>query len=173
VKTVLWPVAAAAALAVLIFLALHGERENTTLVAFKSEGVMAAIAPESIAEVEVAAGSRHLRFVREAGGGWRSAESATPLGAEASARVSTAVNLLHDSAPQRTLIGAELDSVASFGLDPPALQVVLHGATPFSVSFGVANPIGLARYARVGGRDEVALLPGYVAEAWEQVLAKP
>ena len=67
------------------------------------------------------------------------------------------------------LAGDELGSVASFGLAPPVLHVAVKGAQAFSVSFGVANPMGLARYARVDGQAEVALLPGYVAEAWEQV----
>ena len=39
----------------------------------------------------------------------------------------------------------------------------------FVILFGGTNPLGASRYAKVDGEAGVALLPTYVAEAWEQV----
>jgi hypothetical protein len=39
----------------------------------------------------------------------------------------------------------------------------------FVILFGGTNPLGASRYAKVDGEAGIALLPTYVAEAWEQV----
>lgn len=168
-KRALWPALAVLALAVLLALALPGERPGTRLEKFEASGLMVHIDPASIAEVEISAGTRRWRFARD-GGGWRVVEAALAPPADAAARVENGLNLLHNAAPERFLAGDELAAQASFGLEPPALQVVATGASRFAVAFGASNPLGLARYARVEGRTDVALVPGYVAEAWESAV---
>jgi hypothetical protein len=60
--------------------------------------------------------------------------------------------------------------LAAYGLDPPALTVAIRGRGTFSIAFGVANPLGLARYARMGGSADVLLMPRYVADTWEEAV---
>ena len=165
-RRALWPVLAVLAVGVLLALALHGERPGAGLEKFEASGLMVHIDPASVAEVEVIAGARRWRFARE-GGGWRVVEAALAPPVDLAARVESGLKLLHNAAPERILSGDELSAQASFGLEPPALSVVATGATRFAIAFGASNPLGLARYSRVEGRTEVALVPGYVAEAWE------
>ena len=70
---------------------------------------------------------------------------------------------------------AEVSEAAQFGLDPPRLRVVVNrgGASRFAISFGATNVLGLSHYARREGNREIALLPGFVAEAWERVGKAP
>ena len=86
-------------------------------------------------------------------------------------RLDSGLRFLHVSAPQRVMRPQEFSGtpLAEFGLDPPRYAVSVHGATaePFTVQFGGTNPQGLAQYARVGGRDEIVLLPRFVGEQWE------
>ena len=165
-KRALWPAAAALAAGVLLVLVLHGERPGPGEGKFEAAGLMLHIAPASVGEVEVTAGAKRWRFARE-GGGWRVVEASLPAPPDVAARIESALKLLHNAAPERILSGNELAAQASFGLDPPALAVVAVGASRFSIAFGVSNPLGLARYARIEGRAEVALVPGYLAETWE------
>ena len=168
-KRALWPTAAALAAGVLIVLALHGERPEPGEGKFKSAGLMVHIAPASIREVEISAGKRRWRLVRESGG-WRVVQAASSPPPDIAVRIENGLKLLHNAAPERILSGNELAAQASFGLDPPALAVVAVGATRFSIAFGASNPLGLARYARVEGQAEVALVPGYLAETWESAV---
>ena len=168
-KRALWPAAAALAAGVLLALALHGERPGARLEQFEATGLMLHIAPASVTAVEVSAGERRWRFVRD-GGGWSVVEAALPPPSDIAVRIENGLKLLHNSAPERILSGDELAAQASFGLDPPALSVVATGTSRFAIAFGASNPLGLARYARVAGRDDVALVPGYVAETWEGVV---
>lgn len=153
----------------LLALALLGERRATHVGTFEPAGVMRHIPLREIVEVEVASGALRWRFARDAAG-WRAAAAEVPLPAKATERIDEALRLLHNSAPERTLSGDDLGGFASFGLDPPALKVAVKGRTGFSIAFGTANPLGLARYARVEGRAEVVLLPRYVADVWEGVV---
>ncbi len=162
--------AAVAAAAILVGLALHGERRQSPLGRFEAAGLMAHVAPATVSEVEVTAGGRRRRFVRD-GAVWRAAEPAAAISADAGARIETGLRLLHVSPPERVLTGEELAAQGSFGLDSPALRVAVKGTVAFAVAFGAANPIGLARYARVEGGAGIALIPGYVAQAWEEVIA--
>lgn len=165
----LWGAGAALAAGALLALALFGERPATHVGAFEPAGVMRHIPPQEIIEVEVASGKLRWRFMRAAAG-WRKASATAPLPADAAAGIEEALRLLHNSAPERTLSGDDLAGSAAFGLEPPALKIAVKGRTGFSIAFGAANPLGLARYARVEGRDEVVLLPRYVADAWEWVV---
>ena len=90
--------AAVAAAALLVGLALHGERERGPLGRFEASGLMAHIAPADIAEVEIETPGRRWRFVRE-GAAWRAVEAAQPPRADAATRIEAGLRLLHVSAP--------------------------------------------------------------------------
>lgn len=168
-KRALWPALAALAIGALLALALHGERRGGGLEKYEAAGLMVHVDPASVTHVEIRAGSRRWRFARD-GGGWRVVEAALAPPTDLAARLEGGLRLLHGAAPERVLAGEELSAQASFGLDPPALLVVATGAARFAIAFGASNPLGLARYARVEGRSDVALVPGYVAEAWESAV---
>jgi hypothetical protein len=167
-KRALWPALAAAAGAALLGLALIGERPATHMAAFEPGGVMRHVAARDIAEVELAAGTRRWRF-RRTQAGWESAQAGAPVPRDCNELIETGLKLLHNSSPERLLAGEELAQQSAFGLDQPALTVIASGKERFAISFGGANPIGLARYARIEGRSEVLLLPSYVAETWERL----
>ena len=168
-KRALWAAGAALAAGVLLALALHGERPGPGEERFAAAGLMVGIAPATVTGVEVIAGARRWRFAR-AGSVWQVAEAALPPPVDFAARIESGLTLLHNAAPERILSGDELVAQASFGLDPPALTVVATGAARFATAFGTSNPLGLARYARVEGKSDVALVPGYLVEAWETVV---
>ena len=165
----LWSVAALVAATALLALALYGERPSPHFGTFEAAGILRHIPLEEIGAVEVASGARRWQFTRDAAG-WRAAAASESPAATTAASIENALRLLRNSAPERILSGDELAGSAAFGLDPPALVVAVKGPVSFSVAFGVANPLGLARYARVEGHAEVVLLPRYVADAWEAVV---
>ena len=165
----LWSTAALVAAAALLALALYGERPSPHVGTFEAAGVMRHIPLEEIVAVEVASGLKRWWFTRDAAG-WHVAAAEGPPAAKGAASIENALRLLRNSAPERILYGEELAGSAAFGLDPPALVVGVKGRTSFSVAFGAANPLGLARYARVEGHSEIVLLPRYVADAWEVVV---
>ena len=165
-KRALWPAAAAFAAAVLLALALYGERPGSNLEKFQAAGLMVHIAPASVNGVEITSGARRWRFARD-GAGWRVVEAGLPPPPDFAARIESGLTLLHNAAPERILSGDELVAQASFGLDPPVLTVAATGAARFAAAFGTSNPLGLARYARIEGQGSVALVPGYVVEVWE------
>lgn len=159
-RRLLWPATAALAAAVLFALALSGERPAPGLAPFEpGGGLLGPTRPEQVRAVELRAGERRLTLA-PGPAGW---------GAE----VAQALKLLSDSAPERVLDAAETAArpLAEFGLDPPRLTVRVEraDAPPVTVHFGAANPLGLARYARVEGRPGLVLAPGYVAESWERI----
>ena len=163
----LWIAAATVAAGVLGVLALHGERPTTHMSAFVAAGVMRHMAPSDVKEVEVAAGAQRWRFTRTPAGWASSADMRT-----ASEKVRKAIDqgllLLHNSAPERTFTsGATSDS---YGLEAPMMTVMAKGSESFSIAFGNTNPLGLARYARVGDRKDVILLPSFVADTWHGVV---
>jgi hypothetical protein len=158
-----WPAAAAIAFAFLVGLALQGGRPDL-LVDFKPAGLLG-FAPEQAREIEVATGADRKRFVRD-GERWK----ASPETAE---RLEAGLRLLRNSAPMRLLTAEEVARVPTleYALGPDSLRVTVRPASgaAFVVQFGGRNPLGSARYARIDGTAGVALLPAYVAEAWEQV----
>jgi hypothetical protein len=167
-----WPLAAAAALAFLVGLALHGERPEPGLAYFKAAGLLTAFAPAEAREIEVTKAGEIWRFRRD-GNGWRTIETPRPVPADAAQRIETALRLLRDSGPLRVLSADEARATpAGYALGPEALRVTVLGpdAAPFAIRFGAANPLGSARYAQVEGIDGVPLLPAYVAETWEQAI---
>ena len=163
-----WLIAPLAAAGTLLWLALMGERPATHVARFEAAGVMRHIPLHEIYEVEIVSGARNWRFTKDPIG-WAAA-GATAAGPLNVGRVDKGLRLLRDSAPERVLAASEPRDLAAYGLHPPVLSVIVKGRATFSVAFGIANPLGLARYARVGGRAEVLLLPRYVADSWEEAV---
>lgn len=158
-----WPAAAALAFAFLVGLALHGQRPDI-LVDFKPAGLLS-FGPDQAREIEIAKGADRKRFVRR-GDRW----DAPAVTAE---RLEAGLRLLRNAAPMRMLTAAEVARVPSseYALGADSLRVTVRPASgaAFVIQFGGTNPLGAARYAKVDGEAGVALLPTYVAEAWEQV----
>lgn len=169
VKSWAWPVAAALAAGFVALLAFHGERPQPGLARFKPAGLLADWPLQQVVSVEVGSGADHLSFHRNPAGDWRQRAADMAITADLAQRIETGLSLLHNSAPQRTdLVN---DHSGEFGLEPPRLTVTAHtnGGAVITVEFGDSNPLGLERYARIVGKDEVLLMPAYVAEAWEKV----
>jgi hypothetical protein len=157
------PAAAALAFAFLVGLALHGGRPDI-MVEFKPGGLMT-FAPEQAREIEIRRATDRQRFVR-GGERWEA-----PV--ETAERLEAGLRLLRNAAPMRVLTAEEVARVPSseYALAADSLRVTVRPASgaAFVIQFGGANPLGAARYAKVDGEAGVALLPAYVAEAWEQV----
>ncbi|HET7876032.1 MAG TPA: hypothetical protein VFN71_10990 [Methylomirabilota bacterium] len=175
-KRLAWPAAAVVAAAFITVLAFHGQRPEPGLARFEAAGLMP-MPPADVTQVEVAAGGKHWRLARGADGRWQLVEGAPGAPGDLQDRVEKGLKLLHASGPERVLTREELSaaSTGEFGLSPAELSVSARGgaAAAFTLHFGRKNPLGLARYARVEGREDVVLLPGFVAEAWEAVVRSP
>ena len=165
----LWGTAALAAIAFLAALALTGGRGGPGLAPFTPKGLMT-MPVEDVREVDIETPEGRWHFVRTQAG-WQATEGAPAAGFET--RLDGALTLLRNSGPERVLAEAEVFEPAQFGLDPPRLRVVVNGASRFAISFGATNVLGLSHYARREGNREIALLPGFVAEAWERVGKAP
>jgi hypothetical protein len=167
--------AAALAAAAIVALAMHGRRPDPSLARFEAAGVMLRIAPETVTEVVVSEGERRWRFARAGAGGWDAAPGAPAGGARSAAHVDAGLRFLYASAPQRVLQAEEVagSAAAEFGLDPPRYSVLVRSSSgaPFAIEFGALNAQGLARYARVAGQREILLLPSFVSEPWEALVA--
>ena len=153
---------AAGAAALIVGLALHGERPG--LARFEASGLMAEVPIDRVRAVEVTSATGTRRFTRGADGRWP-------------AEIDEGLKFLGVTRPERVLTAEEVGAGGGreLGLDPPAatVSVRVDGGPPFVVSFGAANPLGVARYARVGSRREVVLLPRHVADAWDRVAGGP
>ena len=164
----IWSAVALGAAGFLVALALTGGRSGSGLATFTPMGLMTMPLAE-VREVDVQTGDGHWHFVR-AEDGWRASVGGPAAGF--ATRLENALTLLHNSGPDRVLGADELANVdpAQFGLDRPRLRVVVNGSgASFGISFGETNVLGLSHYARRDGSREIALLPGFVAEAWERV----
>jgi hypothetical protein len=151
------------------FLAFQGERPEPGLARFTPTGLLAGWPVEQVSYVEVDNGTQHRSFHRDPEGGWRldAADAAVP--ADLDERIEQGLKLLHNSGPQRTDLASEQQ--AEFGLAPPRLAVTARttAGSGITIEFGGLNPLGLERYARIVGRNEILLMPSFVADAWEQV----
>ena len=172
-KRLVWAAAAVGATAFLAALAFTGGRGGPGLEAFKPKGLMA-IAVEDAREVDVTTARGNWHFVRTQDG-WRATLGEATAGF--GTRLDGALRLLRNSGPDRVLSGAEVAQAgaAQFGLAPPRLRVIVSGpgASVFAISFGGVNPMGLSHYARLDGRQEIVLLPAFVAEQWERTGGTP
>lgn len=158
-----WLAAAALAFAFLVGMALHGQRPDI-LVDFKPAGLLP-FDPDQARAIEIAKGVDRKRFVRT-GERWDAP-------GETAERLEAGLRLLRNSAPMRVLTAAEVARVpvSEYALTADSLKVTIRPATgaAFVIQFGGANPLGAARYAKVDGEAGIALLPTYVADAWERV----
>ena len=125
--------------------------------------------PASIDQIVVTAGERRWQFTR-LGGQWAAGTPPLPVPAATADQLDAGLLLLHNSAPERFIAADEARDLARYGLAPPALTVHLRGAWSFAIEFGGTNPLGVARYARLPGQAEVAILPAFVADTWEQAV---
>jgi hypothetical protein len=161
---------------VIVVLALHGERPGSGLARYEAAGIMLALDPDRVTAVEVRQAGRRWRFERGAGAAWLQ-DGAGPAPDPTARAVEDGLRFLHGSAPQRTLTPAEVAGIplGEYGLAPPRYEVRVQDAAgaAFVVEFGALNSQGLAQYARVTGRDEILLLPGYVGRAWEAAIGPP
>jgi hypothetical protein len=171
---VAWPLAAAAAFALLVGLALQGERRDP-MQEFKPAGLLTAFAPEDAREIEVAVGAEVWRFRRD--GAWRPLEPPKPVPPDFAQRIETALRLLRNSAPLRVLTAEEVGRVPplEYALAADSLRVEVRAAdgATFRIQFGGLNPLGSARYAKVDGMEGVPMMPAYVGDAWQQVIGGP
>ncbi len=172
-----WIVAATLAAGFLAVLAFHGERANTSMAKFQPAGFMAHLTVTDVRSIEVLAGGKRWQFARGGDGRWSASAAPSALPPDLGARLDQALGLLRNAGAERVMTPEELGAqpLADFGLDPPRLSITVHAgaSTTLSAAFGNANPIGLARYARISGQDGVALLPAYVVEAWEKAVEAP
>lgn len=170
-----WPLAAALAAGLIVALSLHGERPSLLHEAVEN-GVMHNVDLARIRWVEVGTGNGHWRFERDGTGRWTVMAAERPPPPDFGKQIDIGLRLLHDSAPLGALTESELADrdPAQFGLTEPVLTLALgaDAATSFTVAFGAPNPIGLANYARVGGRTEVTLINDYVLAAWQQAVGR-
>ena len=168
VKAWAWPSAALVAIAFLLVFALHGERPEPGLGRFVASGPMTRPLPDEVDGVEVALAGRSWQFTRAGTGPWQQRAGPAVAG-EPGASIGRGLDLLHNAAIERTLTAAEVAQVdpAQFALGEDGLFVSVSGAgQSFRIRFGGRNPLGLARYARIGTAAGIALLPDYVAEPW-------
>jgi len=169
----IWSATVLAATGFLVALALTGGRGGPGLAPFTPKGLMT-IPLEEVRDIDLQTPEGRWHFVR-AENGWRTTEGATSPGF--AARLERALTLLRNSGPERVLSAGEIATAepSQFGLDPPRLRVVVNGneAASFAISFGATNVLVLSNYARAQASHEVALLPGFVAEEWEQVGKTP
>ena len=172
-KRAAWLGAAVLAAGVVIALAFHGQRPDSSLVGFGAAGVMLQISPDAVTEVNVSRGEHRWRFERWSSKAW-TAPPGPPPGESVAAKLDRGLRFLHVSAPQRVLMPEEVAAVSpsEFGLEPPRYSVSVRspGTAPFTIEFGGLNAQGLAQYARVTGRAEILLLPSFVGEQWESVM---
>jgi hypothetical protein len=165
-----WPFAAALSAGLIGVLAFHGERPEPGLARFAASGLLADWPIQQVNSVEVSAGGHRQSFRRNPGGGWRPEAADAAITADLADRIDLGLELLHNSAPQRTDLASE--QLAEFGLEPPRFTVTARttAGAGVTIEFGGANPLGLERYARVEGRSEILLMPDYVADAWQRVI---
>jgi len=173
-----WLLTVAVVVTAMVLLAVLGTDRQQMLQDHQASGTMRDLAVEQISTLQVTAGARQWQLQRGPTG-WTAAPPVAAAGAELDGRVEAALRLLRNAAPEREFEGIADADAAAFGLAPPRLNIRVHAtaeaASPvlFEIGFGVLNPMGLAHYARVtqGRRVQTLLLPSYVAEAWDSVLA--
>ena len=169
-----YPLAAASALAFLAAMVVSGAMPpQRQLVRFEAKGVLA-LPSERILRVELSRGDERVTLLRRGGTSWATADG-TDLGA-AGARVSMAIQVMHNSAPVREIGPAELAGVdtAPFGLDPPRLTVALYGSggePALTARFGEPNPEEYLQYMRIDGDARLYLMSRFVGGGWSDAMA--
>lgn len=173
-RQALYPVLAALAFCYLGAMAVSGAMPvQRQLVRFEAQGVLK-VPPEQVSRVELSSGTQRLTLLRQGETEWATPDG-TGIGT-AGSRVSTAIRIMHNSAPVREIEAAELagaDTV-SFGLDLPQLSVTLYGeeAEPvLTARFGEYNPEGFLQYMRLDGDAQLYLMSRFVGGEWREAMA--
>jgi len=171
-RSLLTTVAAAAGLAFLIVMVVSGALpQQRQLVRFEARGVMK-LEPDLVTRVEIHQGDRTAALMRAPGGSWV-AEGGGALSAELAKKVSLAVQFMNTAGPIRVIDAADLQgaNLRDFGLDPPALSVVLFQGPQAVIGarFGTHNPEDTAQYMMVDGSRELVLMSRFVGQEWESV----
>lgn len=170
------PVIAVAALAYLAAMIITGAQPvQRQLAAFEAKGVLK-IPPERIRRVEISGTGERIILSRTGTSDWTTPDGST-LDAESGKRISTAVQMMHTSAPIRDIPPGELpqQDEASFGFSPPRITATFYemGAVPImTVRFGGNNPDEFLQYMRIDGNPDLYLMSRFVGEAWMQVLSR-
>jgi hypothetical protein len=164
--------AAVAAVAFLIAMALTGALpEQRQLVKFEARGVMQ-LESALVTRVEIRQGDSNAILLRAPGGGWV-AERGGVLSAELAQKVSLAVQFMNTAGPIRVIDAADLQgaNLRDFGLDPPALSVVLFQGPQAVIGarFGAHNPEDTAQYMMLDASRELVLMSRFVGQEWESV----
>jgi hypothetical protein len=167
---------AAAVLAVVLLatLAFVGERPRPGSEPFKPLGLLSTWPMEEVTSVKINKGSEEHLFARDLGGPWRSDKGA--VAPELAAQIETGLRLLRNSSSERDFSSEELNgrSMSEFGLEAPKLIVTARtaGGATATIAFGEINPLGLTQYVRMDGQREIAMLPVYVASAWDEAISQ-
>jgi hypothetical protein len=167
-----WLVAGSLAAAALLVLAVLGEDRQQTLQRHAASGPLREVEAARVSAVRIAQGDGHWRLVRRGASRHFAFDAApSPASPETHARVEAALRLLRNAASERRF-DRESPEFGLGGAQALRVAVEVDGDTPYEFVFGATNPIGLARYTRVAhvGRNDVLLLPSYVAEAWQRVV---
>ncbi len=176
-KRAAWAVLALVAAGFVGVVAMRGERPEAGLQRFEPSGFLAGRAPQDVRALVIDAAGRQRHYRRSPQGAWRTGDPPADIAADRAARIEQALELLRNAKPERRFTAEEAASMPAtdLGLAPPALvvSVVDVNAAAFTIAFGVENPLGLARYARVVGDDTLWLVPKHVADAWDAVVGQP
>ena len=170
-----WAAVALAAGAALLVAALFSPDRGQRLEQHEASGPLRELPADQVQQVTLRSATGQWQLRRQ-GGGWVSEPALPASTAVLNERIELGLRLLRNTAIERELEQAAPD----FGLDSPALRVsIFTGAEPaapprLEAAFGQVNPIGLAHYVRLtmAGQAQTVLLPTYVAESWQQVLAR-
>ena len=174
-RRLLPPILAALAFAYLGSMVVSGAMPvQRQLVRFEAKGVLK-LPPDGIRRVELSSGTRRVTLLRTGETAW-----ATPDGLNIGAagrRVSTAVEIMHNSGPVREIEAAELSGKdpASFGLDPPRVSVKLYGAggePVLTARFGEFNPEGYLQYMRIDENPRLYLMSRFVGGEWSEAMTE-
>jgi hypothetical protein len=163
------PLLALLAFAVLVVMVVVGAQpRQRQLVKFEARGVLRS-QPQTITRITLDRGGQHVALARREGESWVR-ESSGAVAASAAAHLTTAVNMLHRSAPVRELTTQDLAGVDTrpFGLQEEAFVVALSGSSgpALTVRFGAHNPEGYLQYMRIEGDPSVYLMSRFIGAEW-------
>ena len=168
------PVAAVVAAIFLATFAFVGDRPRPGSEPFKPQGLLSGWSIEEVTVIKINKGSEERLFARDPHGPWRSVtEEVRP---KLAAQIETGLRLLRNAASERDFSPEELfgRSMSEFGLETPKLILTVRtaGGATATMAFGEINPLGLTQYVRMDGRRDIAMLPSYVANAWDEAISR-
>ncbi len=138
-------------------------------VEFQANGVLKT-APEQIRRVELARPSKRLDLLRQDPDSWVMA-TGTRINAAAAKQLSTALEMMHNSAPVRELTADDVrgSDPEEFGLVDPRITATLYAAdndVVLAVRFGARNPDEFLQYVRIDNDPHLLLMSRFIGETW-------